>query len=176
MPVSRVFHALRRAAVSALFLGLSFGAGAAQDLKPAPALDGKPQMLAVDKAPLLFDGAENKPAFAAEIARTGEENRRGLMFRRIFPKDRAMLFMLGAAQVQTMWMENTPLPLDMVFADEKGKIVHVFEGAKPYSRNLISSVYPVSYVVELNAGTVKAAGIQPGQFIRHPVICGKCEG
>jgi len=134
-----------------------------------------PMMLPTDKAPLIFLTDKGYKAFDVEIARTETEREQGLMHRRIFPKNRAMLFVFNPEQMVTMWMENTPLPLDMVFADSRGKIIYVYEGAEPYSRNLISSLHPVSYVVELNAGTVKADDIKVGQRIRHPVICGECK-
>lgn len=148
---------------------------AGQNAGAEQAYGGKPMLLPADKAPLIFAAGENKRAFTVEIARTMEEGERGLMFRRIFPQDRAMLFVFaGAPRVRMMWMENTPLPLDIVFADQSGKILSVYARAKPFSRDLISSLYPAAYAVELNAG--KAAGIKPGQFIRHPAICGACGG
>jgi len=137
--------------------------------------DGRPMMLTPDKDPLIFTRAKGQAVFTVEIARTEEEKERGLMYRRIFPQDRAMLFVFGEPQIVQMWMANTILPLDMVFADKDGKIVFIYEGAKPFSRNVISSIYLASYVAELNAGAAAAAGIQTGRYMRHPLICGKCE-
>ncbi len=74
---------------------------------------------------------------------------RGLMWRTDFPKDRAMIFILGEMRRIVMWMQNTPLPLDMVFLDDKGPVVAIHENAVPFSENLTSSEVPAAYAVEL---------------------------
>lgn len=139
------------------------------------AYGGKPLNLPADKAPLFFATDKGEQAFTVEIAHSEEEKARGLMYRRLFPKNRAMLFVFAPEErVITMWMENTPLPLDMVFTDKRGKITYIYYNAAPFSRNLISSLHPVSYVIELNAGQAAAKGLKAGQKVLHPVICGKC--
>lgn len=136
---------------------------------------GQPMRLPVDSEPLTFVTANgNKLSFALEVADTEEERMRGLMFRRDFPKERAMLFVFGETRRVSMWMENTPLPLDMVFLDEKGRVSSIHENATPFSQNIISSGPPAAYVVELLAGTVKRTGIHRGDRAIHRTICGKC--
>ncbi|WP_246681526.1 DUF192 domain-containing protein [Candidatus Tokpelaia sp.] len=135
-----------------------------------------PMALPVDKAPLIVATNKGRQIFAAEIARSDDEKARGLMYRRQFPENRAMMFVFAPEErVVTMWMDNTPLPLDMIFADKQGKIVYIYEHAEPFSHKLISSLHPVSYVVELRAGQARARGIKAGQKMLHPAICGECK-
>jgi len=160
------------------FVPLTTAAAAAPEavLAGSPAADNsRPMLLPVDTAPLIIAGGKNRADFAVEIARSDDEKARGLMYRRQFPQDRAMLFVFAPEErVVTMWMDNTPLPLDMIFADKQGKIVYIYERAEPFSHRLISSLHPVSYVAELRAGQVKAHAVKAGQKMLHPVICGKC--
>ena len=61
-----------------------------------------------------------------------------------------------------MWMKNTYVPLDMLFADRAGCIVTVAANAKPLSLDTISGTGAVAYVVEIQAGTAAAHGIAKG--------------
>ncbi len=141
----------------------------------AQALEAEPMRLPVDKDPLTFVTANgNKLPFALEVANTDAERVRGLMWRKDFPKGRAMIFVFGEMRRIMMWMQNTPSPLDMVFLDDKGKVTAIHENAVPFSENIISSEKPAAFVVELLAGTVKRSGIRSGDIAFHQVICGDC--
>ncbi|MBB3352374.1 hypothetical protein FHT70_002296 [Rhizobium sp. BK049] len=119
-----------------------------------------------EKEPLLIQTAAGKMLhFTVEVAATGDQRARGLMFRKSMADDAGMIFDFGQTRRVAMWMENTILPLDMLFADDTGTIRHIKENAKPYSREIIDSMSPVKYVVELNAGIVGKFGIKPGDRI-----------
>jgi len=132
--------------------------------------------LPVDQTALVIRTDKGDAHFDVEIARTDEQRMRGLMYRQDFPANRAMLFTFDQVQEQivSMWMVNTPLPLDMVFLDSSGHIVSIFTNARPYSPAIISSVYPAAFIIELNAGRAEAEGLAIGQKVLHPAICGKC--
>lgn len=77
-----------------------------------------------------------------------------------------MLFVYGEPQrIVRMWMRNTLIPLDMLFIDARGVIVHLHENAKPRDETVISSRYNVSSVVELNGGMIKKHGISVGDTV-----------
>jgi len=132
----------------------------------------QPMHLPVDKAPLIIYTDSGHVQFDVEVASTPEQKARGLMYRRDFPAARAMLFIFPYEQRVMMWMANTPLPLDMIFANSSGQILYIYTDARPFSKSIISSIYPVSYVIETNAGQLKAKGIAVGQRITHPAIGG----
>ncbi|MEH7906727.1 DUF192 domain-containing protein [Rhizobium laguerreae] len=119
-----------------------------------------------DKEPLLIQTAAGKVLhFTVEIAATPDQRARGLMFRKTMADDAGMIFDFDQPRRVTMWMENTILPLDMLFADDTGTIRHIKEKAVPYSRDIIDLMVAVKYVVELNAGVVAKLGIKPGDRI-----------
>lgn len=94
-------------------------------------------------------------SFTVELARTPAEQEKGLMFRETLDENAGMLFLYPTPTSITMWMKNTPLSLDMIFADETGVIVDIYENATPYSLAVIGPVYGVSQVLEVKSGVVK---------------------
>jgi uncharacterized protein len=62
-----------------------------------------------------------------------------------------MLFVFDDEQMRSFWMKNTYIPLDMIFLNTSGTIVSIQVGAKPMDKTLISSIYPVKYVIEVNS-------------------------
>jgi uncharacterized membrane protein (UPF0127 family) len=103
--------------------------------------------------------------FSIELALDDPQREYGLMFRKQMDPDHGMLFDFGQPRRVSMWMENTVLPLDMVFIQADGTISHIKENAVPFSRDIIDSRGPVTYVLELNAGRTKALGIKPGDKV-----------
>lgn len=126
--------------------------------------------LPVDPAPLVFETPAGRVSFDVEVANTDESRSAGLMHRVDLPSNRAMLFVFDQTRDVMMWMENTPLPLDMVFIADDGKVSAIAPNTEPFSRAIVSSRGPVRFVVELNAGTAKRLGIGVGNTVQHPVI------
>ena len=135
----------------------------------------EPMRLPVDRAPLVIITDSGKISYNVEVAKTPEENEAGLMYRADFPSDRAMLFVFPGIRIVTMWMANTPIPLDMVFLDDKGIIVSIAENTVPYSTKIVSSHVAAAFTIELNAGEVRKNDIKIGQKVVHPAICGECK-
>ena len=106
-----------------------------------------------------------KHKFSVELALTADQRSQGLMFRKEMPLDHGMLFDFGQARPVAMWMQNTPLPLDMLFIQDNGTISHIHENAVPFSQAIIDSHGAVKYVLELNAGRAKALGLQKGDRV-----------
>jgi uncharacterized protein len=108
--------------------------------------------------------------FTVELALDDAQREHGLMFRKSMPADHGMLFDFGTSRRVMMWMENTPLPLDMLFLDATGAVTHIRENAVPYSEAIIDSEQPVKYVIELNGGIVKKLGLTIGDRVTSPTI------
>jgi uncharacterized membrane protein (UPF0127 family) len=108
--------------------------------------------------------------FKIELALTDAQMEQGLMFRRTLAPDAGMLFDFKMPTNVTMWMKNTVLPLDMLFLDERGRIIDLHERAVPYSTDIIASKAPARYVIELNGGTVERLGIKRGDQVTSPYL------
>ncbi len=100
-----------------------------------------------------------------QIADNDQERAQGLMWRYSMPEDEGMLFIFDKQQVLDFWMKNTYIPLDMVFADESGRIVDIFRNAAPLNESNISSNKPALYCVEVNGGFCTRYGIKTGDTI-----------
>ena len=105
--------------------------------------------------------------FIVEIAKTEQQQRQGLMFRRRLASNEGMLFIFPSVKVLNMWMKNTYLPLDMLFIDASGRIVNIVERTVPGSLEAISSVERAMAVLEVNGGTSSRLKIQKGDRVRH---------
>lgn len=105
--------------------------------------------------------------FELEVARTSEQQETGLMKRDSMPADHGMIFVFSRPEVQSFWMKDTRIPLDILFLDGGGTIV---SGGtmKPYDLNSTSSMVPAQYAIELNAGAVKDAGVKVGDRLTVP--------
>ncbi len=109
-------------------------------------------------------------SFKTEVARTGPERAKGLMYRHDLPRDRAMLFDFGVQQKIMMWMKNTYIPLDMIFVSRNGRVVAIAYDAKPMSETIISSGEPAYAAIEVAAGVARKIGAAVGDVVRHPVF------
>lgn len=101
-----------------------------------------------------------------EIADNDYERMRGLMFRHSLPRRAGMLFIFERPEPRSFWMRNTYIPLDIIFADEKGRITAIHKKTEPLSYEPIRSNSGVKYVVEVNAGFCDQYGIRVGDWIR----------
>ncbi len=124
----------------------------------------------VDPEMLVVNIQNGGVIYELEIADTDQERSAGLMFRLDFPKKRAMLFDFGQMRPVSMWMKNTPLPLDMLFVDETGLVIGVAANTTPQSLEVISSPKSVRYVLEINAGQAAENNIKAGAQLTHPLI------
>ena len=123
-----------------------------------------------ERTEIFIETKSGQHRFAVEFAHTPEQLSFGLMFRRALPRDAGMLFNYARPQKVAMWMKNTLIPLDMLFIDTSGRIVHIRQRAVPGSLEAISSKVPVRGVLELNGGTVSRLGITCGDKVRHKIF------
>jgi uncharacterized membrane protein (UPF0127 family) len=124
---------------------------------------------AFESLAVLSQGGQRQ-SFQVEVARNEADRAQGLMFRRSMPADRGMLFDFGRVEPVAMWMQNTYLPLDMLFIRPDGTIARIAANTEPLSTRTIPSGEPVLAVLELNAGTASRLGIKAGDRIEHPLF------
>lgn len=101
-----------------------------------------------------------------EIAEGDSARARGLMQRTSLPARGGMLFLDDEEKIQTFWMRNTPLPLDLIFVNADSQIVTVAKRARPFTEQTISSTDSAMYVLEVNAGFTDRNGIDESMRIR----------
>ncbi|MBO9698261.1 MAG: DUF192 domain-containing protein [Sphingopyxis sp.] len=109
--------------------------------------------------PVTVAAAGKAHVFNVEVARTDEEQARGLMFRTGLPADGGMLFPFEKPRIASFWMKNTLIPLDMVFIRADGSIDRIAENSIPESLEPVVSGGEVSAVLELAGGTAARLGI-----------------
>jgi uncharacterized membrane protein (UPF0127 family) len=119
-------------------------------------------------AVVAFPEAAGGPRVDVELAMNGHDVERGLMYRRHMAEDHGMLFKLGDHSDHTFWMQNTCIPLDMLFVDDDGTIVGIYESATPLTQTTRSVGCPSSFVLEVNAGWCRRHGVKPGQRMGLP--------
>ena len=105
--------------------------------------------------------------FTIEIAETPQQQQRGLMFRQELAPDAGMLFDYGTEQKVAFWMQNTFIPLDMVFIGADGTVKHIHENAKPMDPTSIPSKFPVRFVLEIPGGRAAEIGLKAGDKVDH---------
>jgi uncharacterized protein len=123
------------------------------------------QAQAAEKATIEIVSKTGVHAFNVELATNDAERERGLMFVKRLPEGQGMLFDFKREQQVSFWMHNTYIPLDMLFIDGSGRILHIVENAKPLSDALIPSEYPVRFVLEVIGGTADKLGIAAGDKV-----------
>lgn len=112
--------------------------------------------------PLVIHSAKGDRHFDVEVARTPQEQEKGLMFRTSLEPDGGMLFPMAPPRTASFWMENTVIPLDMLFIRTDGTIAFIKANAVPYSREPVSAGIPVTAVLELRGGRAAELGIVEG--------------
>ncbi|MEO5587713.1 MAG: DUF192 domain-containing protein [Novosphingobium sp.] len=104
--------------------------------------------------------------FRVEVAQTGAQQERGLMFRTAMGADEGMIFPFNPARPDVaFWMKNTVLPLDIVFIGPDGRILNIAANATPYSLAPIPAAGVTAAVLELNSGRATQLGIVPGDKV-----------
>lgn len=118
--------------------------------------------------PLVLKTDSGDHTYSVEIADSPGEKARGLMFRRSLPQDHGMIFLYDPPQPASMWMQNTYIPLDMIFITEQGTVLRIEANTEPFSTAVISSGGVAEAVLELNAGEAARIGLKPGDRVVFP--------
>ena len=105
--------------------------------------------------PLVFqrqDGTETD-RLLVEVVSTPAERARGLMYRKSLEPNHGMLFIFPEQAIQSFWMRNTYIALDMFFIDQNGVVVGVLENVPVLNDEKRTVGVPSLYVLELVAGS-----------------------
>lgn len=100
-----------------------------------------------------------------EVADNNQKRARGLMYRKSIPENSGMLFSHEMEEVQSFWMKNTYIPLDIIFVNNERRIVTIHPNTRPMKEWSYASTEPALYVVEVNAGFCSRHNIRTGDSI-----------
>jgi hypothetical protein len=108
-----------------------------------------------------------------QIADTEPRRVRGLMFQDQLPYDQGMIFVFDKPGLYSLWMLNMQFPLDMIWFDEEGKIVHIEKDVPPCKTPLeiasCQSIVPEGqavYVLEVTSGFVEQNNVTVDSILR----------
>lgn len=117
------------------------------------------------RIPLSVQTAKGKLDFRVEVARTPQEQARGLMYRTSLPDDGGMIFPFSSPRPAGFWMKNTLIPLDMIFIRADGTIARIARETVPHSLESVESGEPVIAVFEIAGGRSDVLGIAEGDHV-----------
>ncbi len=106
-----------------------------------------------------------------EIADTPYLLAKGLGNRQELCQNCGMLFKFPVLSVQTFWMKDTLIPLDIIFIDQNEQISDIYTaqpeiGVNDSNLKKYTSSRPSLYVIELNAGSAKKLNLNSGDYLK----------
>jgi uncharacterized membrane protein (UPF0127 family) len=116
---------------------------------------------------LTLRTATGEYRFKVEVVDTPESRAQGLMFRTELADDAGMLFDFKEEREVSFWMQNTLIPLDMIFVGTDGIIDTIHVNARPQDPTSIPSEVPVQFVLEIPGGRSVEIGLKPGDVMVH---------
>ena len=122
------------------------------------------------RAKVSIEGFE----LSAEIPVTGELMSKGLSVKNQLRENESMLFVFEEPLRHTFWMKDMKFPIDIIWLDSNGKIVHIEENLMPCPLVLICPSYAPNadsqYVLETIAGFAQRHNISLGTTIKFELL------
>ena len=111
---------------------------------------------------------------SAEIPVTGELMSKGLSVRNQLRENESMLFVFEEPSRHAFWVKDMKFPIDIIWLDSNGKIVHMEENLMPCPLVLICPSYAPDadsqYVLETTAGFAQRHNISLGTNIKFGLL------
>jgi len=109
-----------------------------------------------------------------QIADTEPGRVRGLMFQEQLPYDQGMLFVFEEPGNYSLWMLNMQFPLDMIWFDSNGNVVHIEENVPPCKSALETATCSVVnpgtnqalYILEVTSGFIDEFDITENSMLK----------
>ena len=147
-----------------MLLPLTLGAGACQPSANSPVEALAPSGL--EQIPLTVRTAAGRShRLTVEVAQTPEQQATGLMNRQSLAPDHGMIFPYDPPRDASFWMKNTLIPLDIIFIRPDRTVARIAAQTVPLSLDPVSSLEPISAVLEIGGGRAAELGIQPGDRV-----------
>ncbi len=114
----------------------------------------------------------NNSCIEAELSVTREEMTMGLINRTSLPENGGMIFVFDERCINKIWMKNMSIPLDVIWLDDKGTIIHIDknvmpcdEYCQPFGPELCSK-----YVIEVNGGYSDRYNVNVGDNVKWRIF------
>lgn len=101
-----------------------------------------------------------------ELADTPQKREKGMMWRTHLDKNHGMLFIFPSNSIQSFWMKNTYINLDIAFISDSGVIFQI-ENMTAHSMKSVKSNRPCRYALEMNSGWFAKNGVKVGRNIKN---------
>ena len=105
----------------------------------------------------------------ADLALTNEQKEKGLSVKDELKESEAMLFIFEESAQHSFWMKDVKFPIDIIWLDSDGKVVHIEQNLQPCVSVLICTSYSPDidsqYVLETVAGFTQRHNISVGTNI-----------
>jgi len=137
-----------------------------------------PVQAADERLPLTIAGQP----FRVELALTPEARASGLMYREQIPADGGMLFAYPTSHLQSFFMKNCRVDIDLAFLDTQGRVVATYamraepprqpgEPEVAYDGRMprYLSGLPAQFALELRGGRLRELGISIGDRLELPI-------
>jgi uncharacterized membrane protein (UPF0127 family) len=110
-----------------------------------------------------------------QVAITGPEQTKGLMFCESLTDGDGMLFYYKDMERRSFWMNNVPIALSIGFFDADGVLLEVRRMLPRDTTSILSSSDRVRFALEMNDGWYERHGVRPGakldlDLVREAVI------
>merc|ERR1719310_1308569 len=111
---------------------------------------------------MSFNRAGKKPIeIDVEVPPTFSKFMEGLMFRKHLGDKQGMIFRWSQDGGRSFWMENTYIPLDIIYVNAANKVVSIRQ-AQPLDLNGVPSDWPARYAIEVQQGWCAKNGVKVG--------------
>lgn len=138
-----------------LLVTMAFGFNTFKDVTPEP----REERISPTRS-IVLNGREIRVA----VADTPLLRERGLSGYSRLESDEGMLFVFEGDGRFGFWMKDMLFPIDILWLDAAGSIVHIENNVRPESYpSSFTPDSPARYVLELRAGSVKEYDIRIGQ-------------
>jgi uncharacterized protein len=139
-----LFLIIGLALVGAIYWVLSFSAEKQDFFVTSLEFQKEGELLFLDSLKIL------KSKIDIEIADDDIQRAQGLMYRYGMDDNQGMLFIFPKEEIQSFWMKDTYISLDIVFVNSANRIVSIHSNTKVQSEQSYKSSAPAKYVIEVN--------------------------
>jgi uncharacterized membrane protein (UPF0127 family) len=133
-----------------------------------------PPIVDPNDQPIKARIAVNGFAILADVAITEEDQIKGLSIRDQMNENEGMLFVYGEPSRQSFWMKDMKFPIDIIWLNGTGSVVHVEENLRPCVPSLecpsFSPNENAQYVLETVAGFAQKHHLKIGTDIDFSIV------